>query len=66
MEKYFQRSLIILSDTIRKNKEEISKEQCKLIGDWFIKISQNEVTKETISQLDADLLNIGLDWVIGY
>ena len=63
--KYFTQAIIILNDTIRKNRKTITKEQLEIINKWTDKISEEEVTKEMIVRLSNELLDIGLDWIFG-
>jgi len=65
--KYFTQALIILNDTIRKNRKTITKEQLEVINKWTDKISEEEeeVTREMVIQLSNELLDLGLDWIFG-
>lgn len=65
MDKYFERSLLIIEDIFGKYKGRLTKENCKLIGNWLIKISSEEMTQELLLQLDRDLFDNNLDWAMG-
>jgi len=49
--KYFTHAIIILNDTIRKNRRTIMKEQLEVINKWTDKVSEEDVTKEMVMQL---------------
>ena len=63
--KYFTHAIILLNDTIRKNRRTITKEQLEIINKWTDRVSEEEVTKEMVMQLSNELLDLGLDWIFG-
>jgi len=61
-----QDGVIVVLDAIRKNRlENLSEEQLRMIVGCVQRLVQEPVDTRTVEDIDRDLLDVGLDWVMG-
>lgn len=62
-EKYYKRSLFMLSDIIYEKQSKLTKEQCKVISECFQILTKEEVTENDFNKIDDALQKVNLEWM---